>query len=133
MFVAGFDVRGCFGVERSEKFEKLGGLEGFEIVACAWTVGRTGGVDDDERESGVDGAELFDELSAGCVFNAGIDNDTVDEREALEGFYGFLAAVSGDDIELGSLNDELAGGDAAGVFAVNNEETGPGHTVNYEP
>lgn len=47
VFVAGFDVRGCFGIECFEKLKKLGRLEGFEIVGCAGAVGRAGCIDDD--------------------------------------------------------------------------------------
>ena len=47
VFVAGFDVSGCFGIERFEKLKKLGRLEGFEIVGCAGAVGRAGCIDHD--------------------------------------------------------------------------------------
>jgi hypothetical protein len=125
--VLGFDGCGFFGRDGLEKLEKLGGLEGVEVKVGAGAVGRAGGVDDDEWELGVDGVELFDEAFTRGVLDAGVDDDTVDQGEALEGLNGFFAAVGGDDVEFGGLNDELSRGDAAGVFAVDNEETGPGH------
>lgn len=44
---------------------------------------------------------------------------------------GFGAAVGGDDVELCGLDNKLAGGDRAGVFAINDKETGPDHTLDY--
>jgi len=85
--------------------------------------------DDDKRKVSGKNAQIFDQLRAAHVPDARIDNGAVDVRKALEGLNRLLPAIGRDDVEFSGLNDEFAGGDAAGVFAVDNEKAGPVHPL----
>jgi hypothetical protein len=57
----------------------------------------------------------------------GIEDGTVDGREPLDRIEGFLAAISGDDVELRGFDHQFAGGDVGGKLTVDDEETRPCH------
>lgn len=127
LFVASFDLPGGFRMQPLEQVEEFAGIE---CVDCV--VGQRARVvrwcaDDDHGNGGVDLLERSEELFAGHVGQACVGNDAVDGREFAQGLDGFFAAVSGDDVEFGGFDDELAGGDSGGGFAVYYEETGTKH------
>lgn len=76
--------------------------------------------------------ESFDEVRARHVAHAGVKDDAVHVGKEMEDFDGFGAAVSGEDVDFCGLDDELAGGDGAGVFAIGDEIAGPDHAFDYD-
>jgi len=125
--VGGFDDAGFLGIEAAEELEEIGGVEGLEVVRGPGALGRARSHDDDDGAVGGEVLELLDEFGAGHVADASVENNAADAGEDLEGFEGFVAAVGGDDVELGGFDDQLARGDAAGVFAIDDEKTGADH------
>ena len=102
-------------------------VEGVELVRGAGAVDRAGALNHDDGNVRRALANGGDDGLAGDVVNHGIEHGTVDVWEMLKGLDGFFAAVGGDDIEFCGLDDQLARGDGAGVFAVDDEKTGPNH------
>ena len=84
-----------------------------------------GGADNDDGDVGLDFLQGADELFAGHVGEAGVDDYAVEIGIPLECLDGFVGGVGGDDVEFCGFDDELAGGDAGGGFAVDNEVAGP--------
>jgi hypothetical protein len=115
------------GEEFVEEFEEIGWVEGVDEVGRTGAVLRAGTLHDDDGGVGNAGANSGDDLLAGDVVNGGVEHHTVDGGKTLEGFQGFGAAVGGDDVELCGLDNQFAGRDAGGVFAVDDEKTGANH------
>ena len=125
VFVALFDGGGGLGLEAAQDVKQLGGVERFQKEVGLGAAVEAGGGDDDDGDlwlEGLDGA-CYD--AAGRVVEAAIENDSADGGEEFEELERLFAAVGGEDVELGGLNHELAGGDAAGEFAVDDEEARP--------
>ena len=115
------------GKELMEELEQMRGVEGVDLVGGAGAIDRSGTLNHDDGNVRRALANGGDDCFAGDVVNHGVEDSTVDVREMLKGLDGFFAAVGGDDIEFCGLDDQLARGDGAGVFAVDDEKTGPNH------
>ena len=115
------------GKELMEELEQMRGVEGVDLVGGARAVDRSGALNHDDGNVGRALANGGDDCFARDVVNHGVEHGAVDVRELLKCLDGFLAAVGGDDIKLCGLDDQLARGDGAGVFAVDDEKTGPNH------
>ncbi len=89
--------------------------------------------DDDDWNPGVELLDGGDEIVAGHVDHAGVGDDSVEGGELAHCLDGLVAAVGRDDVELGGLNDKLAGGDAGGGFAIDDEKAGPDHASILRP
>jgi hypothetical protein len=89
--------------------------------------GEAGCGDDDDWACGTDYFEFAGDVGAGDVVDAAVEDDAADCGEATEHFNGFFATVGGEHVELCRLDDELACGDAAGEFTVDDEKAGPDH------
>ena len=129
LFITLFDGCGFGRDEALEKGEELGGLEAFEHVIGLGALVGAGCADDDDGKLRVDALELGDKVAAGHVMDAGVEDDSVEAREGLQGVDRLVCAVGGDDVKLGGLDDELARRDAARVLTVDDEETRPHHAV----
>ena len=66
-------------------------------------------------------------LGGGAVHDARHVRDAGTVREAVEHLPCLYSAIGSKDVELCSLNHQLAGGDAAGKLAVDDEETRTNH------
>ena len=133
LLVALFDGRGLRGDEALEQREEFAGLEAFELVVGLRTLVGSRGADDDDGEFRINLLELGDEIAAGHVADAGVEDDAVQAGEGLQGVDRFESAVGGDDVELGGLDNEFARGDAAGVLTVDDKKAGPNHAVIIDP
>jgi len=119
--------------EGLQKGEELGGFEAFEQVVSLRTFVRAWGTDNDDGKRGVEFFHSGDEIAAGHVADAGVEDDAVQAGEGLQGVDRFESAVGGDDVELGGLDNEFARGDAAGVLTVDDKKAGPNHAVIIDP
>ena len=128
VFVSFFYAGGGFRVQFFEQGEEQAGdrrIRGCDRPgawerreACRW------------RRRGCRGRRVLSSVmraSQGMSFIAGVGNDSVEVGIALEGVDGFEAAVGGDDVEFGGFDDELAGGYAAGRFAIDYKKARPDH------
>jgi hypothetical protein len=70
---------------------------------------------------------LIDEIGARDVLDASVKDCAADRGKTVKEIERFASAVGSDDVELGGFDDELASGDAAGKFAVDDEKTGSIH------
>jgi len=127
VFVALLDFGGGFGLEFFEEREKPPGVEGLEDMVGMFASRMAWSADDDDRKFRLKLFERVYEVATGHVFHARIGDDAIESGELAEGFDGFFAAVGGDDVELGGFDDELAGGDAGGGFAIDDEVTRADH------
>ena len=127
VFVALLDLGGGFGLEFLEKRKEEPWIEGFEGVIGLFTEGVAGCADEDDGYFWLQVFKCCNERIGWHIFHAGVHNDTVQCGKFAQGFDGFFAAVGGDDVELGGLDDEFAGGDAGGGFAIDDEVTGADH------
>ena len=126
-FVAFFDLLCGFGLEFLEDFKKLAGIEGVEDVVGEFARGATRGLDNDEGNFGMDFSEGGEEIVADHVGHAGVGDDAVDSGEFAQCFDRFFTGIGRDDVEFGGLDDELAGRDSGGGFAIDDEEAGAKH------
>lgn len=113
--------------ELVKEFEEAGRVEGINEVGRAGAGLRRGSLDDDDGNLRGAGANGRDDLLARNIVDGGVENDAVDAGEALKGLESLSAAVGRDDVELRGFDDELAGGNGAGMLAVDDEETWPSH------
>ena len=127
IFIALFDFGSGFGLEFFEEREKPPGIKGLEDVIGMFAGRVAWSADDDDGYFRLQLFERVYEVATGHVFHAGIGDDAIDAGELAQRFDGFFAAVSGDDVEFGGFDDELAGGDAGGGFAVDDEIAGTYH------
>ena len=118
------DLSGLVRMESLEQVEQGLRLEGLHVVVRALA---TVSAEGDDGELGLQLFEPPDELGAGYVGYGDIEDGAVDARELFERFDRLSTAVRRDYVELGGLDDELAGGDGTGVFAIHDEETGSQH------
>jgi hypothetical protein len=109
LLVALLDRGGFFWDEALKEGEEFGRLEAFKEVVGLWTLVGSRGADDNDGEFGVELFELGDEVAAGHVADASVEDDAVEAREGLEGIDSLERTVGGDDIELRGLDDEFAG------------------------
>jgi len=91
-----------------------------------------GSADDDYGNFGIDFFEFGDEIATAHVANACVEDDAMHIGESLQGFDRFGGAVGGDDVEFGGLDDELARGNATGIFTVDDKKAGPDHAAIME-
>ncbi len=90
-----------------------------------------GRADDDDGKVGVAFLDPRDKVAAGHVADTGVEDNAVDLWERGQSFYSLRCAVGGDDVELGGFDDELTGGNATGVFAIDDEKAWPDHVFDY--
>ena len=114
-------------METLEQGEKFFGVEGLQSVVGGITAGVARRGDYDYGELRLEGFQGEDQFVAGHVGHAGVGDYAVDGGELAQDFDGLMAAVGGDDVEFGGFDDQLAGRDAGGGFAVNDEEAGTEH------
>lgn len=110
-----------------KELEEGGWVEGVDVVGGTRTGFRTRTLNDDDGALRSAGAKGGDNLFAWNVMDGGVENNAVDVGKTFEGFEGLRSAVSGNDVEFSGLDDELARGDGARVFAVDDEEAGADH------
>jgi len=127
VLVALGDLSGGLGLEGFEEGKKLLGIEGVEVVVGADGGDAAWGVDDDYGDFGVDLFEFSDEVVAGHVGEASVGDDAVEGGVFAEGFDGLVAGVGGEDVEFGGFDDQLAGRNGRGAFAIDDEEAGANH------
>lgn len=127
LFVHFQDQRGLFRLKLLQQLQQFAGIEGFQVVVRSATEFMPQCARNYDRETRLNFLELLHNLMAGKISDAGIENCGIHRRECFQGLDGFSPTVCRDDIELCGLNDELAGGDAAGVFLVDYEKAGSDH------
>ena len=70
---------------------------------------------------------------AGHVSHAGVQNDAAHSGKLAKSMECFGSTVSCNNVEFGSLDNELASGDASGEFTIYHEKTWPGYDESMIP
>lgn len=117
-FVAFFNFSRRLGLEAAEDFEKLCGVEGFELVVGGGTAFEAWSGNDDDWNHRLKKFDFLGDFVAGDVVEAAVEDDATDGWETGEEFERLLATVGRDDVELGCFDHKLAGGNAAGKLPV---------------
>jgi hypothetical protein len=120
-----------FRLKLLEQPEQFGGVEGFQVVVRADAGVSTDPAHSNNDDVALDCLELLNDLAARQISDARIEDDTIYCRKLSECLDSFSAAVCGDDVEFGCLNDELAGGDTAGMFLVYDEKAGSDQGLDH--
>ena len=130
--VVTLNLRGPGGFEAPEKFKDACGVEGVDVVVRMRRLLCSGGTDQNDGSLWLPVLEQSAKLGGGYVRDAGVQNDSVDAWEAIQGRDRFLSGVCRDDIELRGLDDKFACGDASCKFSVNHQKTGSSHALTIQ-
>lgn len=114
------------GMKLPQEFEEAGGVKEFEVVIGGGTL-LVHGADHDDRQFRRELLDGKDDIVRLHIADDVVEDDSIDSGKAFDGLNGLFSGVRRDDVELGGLNDQLARGDVAGEFAVNDDEAGSGH------
>jgi hypothetical protein len=126
-FVVLQDQRGLFWLKALQELEQLARIEGLEIVVGSRAEVMPECSNQDDRQARQFLPNMLHHGIAWHISNSGIEDYGVDCGKLVQRLEGFVAAVCGDDVELGGLDDKLPGRDAAGMLLVDDKKAGSDH------